>query len=372
MDKKLLQAYLMGGISEERAKAWRDRKGYKDDAKPKGNNDPDMPDGIDPPNENEQGVHVRDGKLHMQVQGMICSGWIAEILEWFGDVCCNIDARVDELAKNPDMDVVLHIDSPGGIIYDGARLRSALQGRQANGKTITAIVEGEATSMACVIALVADKIVMESYAVIQFHTPIASVGFSDARELHRAARQLEAWEVIMADDYSARTSESAQVFLNNLRRDRLMPFSSKDASKIGLCDKVMDGTGEDADADPANQNGDPDDGGNENENDNPDGGDDDEEMQGEGKQPTGGGNKGAEPVDPPPDGNEGGGNDAGGGHEPGEDVPPPPAPPAPKDNKKDARAQLEHARTLASLGSLYPTIKRKQPSGNEPGKKEES
>lgn len=368
MDAKLLQAYLMGGIDEERAKAWRARKGYKDDAKPRNDEtevEPLDPSDIDPPNENESESKVVDGKLHLYVQGMICSGWIAEIIEWFGDICCNVDECVKTLQDNPDVDVVLHIDSPGGVIYDGARLRAALQGRQANGKQIKAIIEGEATSMACCIALVADRILMEAYAVIQFHTPVSSVGFSDARELHRVARQLEAWEVVMAEAYTNRTGENTQSFLNQLRRDGLLPYTSKEAAKINLCDKVMDGKGEDADADPAkNAPPAPPPDSSENAETGDEGGGDQNEMNAG----TDGGDANP-PADPPPaptDDTGGGENAEQGG---AGDPPPEPtgdAPPANGKPKHD-RAAIESGRTLAALGALNARMRRKETSGASTG-----
>lgn len=364
MDPKLLQAFLAAGIPEKVARDYYKRARG---AKPAAFFffDDDMP-------EPKKKYAVRKGKLHMVCRGPIIGGIWAEILTLF-DVDCWDPGMVEEaMAAHPDMDVVLHIDSPGGVIYDGARIRSALHGRRANGGKVYAIIEGQATSMAAMITLAADRVLMDEYSLYQFHTPLVYMG-GDARELHQTARVMEGWEQIMADTVEERTGISAKKFLDQLEKEQLVAFNAKEASDNGLCHKILDGSEEDALADPAEDP--PDDP----EDDKPDGKDGDKPD--EDKDTSGGGkrdkdSKAAAKKDagdddstspPEPVSDEGKPaiesteDDAGGADNLSNSTDAPPA-------FKSEKEKLEHARTLAAIGTQYPDVvdKKEHSRENEP------
>ena len=351
MDKKLLQAFLACGIPAAVAEKYVARVGARETAM----------DSCDP--EYDELLHnlerakysVRKGKLHLICRGPIIGGFWGEIFTLFGVDVWTAEAVERALKENPNMDVVLHIDSPGGIIYDGARIRSMLNGRRANGHNVTAIIEGEATSMAAMITLAADKVLMDEYSLYQFHNPLVCM-CGNARKLHQEARVMESWETIMCETIEARTGITAKKFLDQLAKDELVAFSAKEATENGLCNKILDGTDDDALADPAEDN----------EDDPPENPPDDPEKEKKDQppenEPEGKKAEGKQSVE----GEEDAGDkpDAKGKDDAGEKKPPEATGGTPASSSSDD--DIENAEALAAIANTYPEL-----SGNSEHSREQ-
>lgn len=95
--------------------------------------------------------------------------WIYEQIgeDWFGE---GVTAKklVKELAALDVATIDLHINSPGGSVFDGQAIYNALKRHKAD---VVSYVDGLAASIASVIALAGDRVVMASNALFMVHNP---------------------------------------------------------------------------------------------------------------------------------------------------------------------------------------------------------
>ena len=81
----------------------------------------------------------------------------------------------------------LHIHSPGGDVFDGIAIYNLLKNHPAN-KTV--YIDGLAASMASVIAMAGDEVIMPENAMLMIHKPWGIQG-GDAEELRKYADLLD-------------------------------------------------------------------------------------------------------------------------------------------------------------------------------------
>ena len=81
-------------------------------------------------------------------------------------------AFVDELkALGPVAELTVRINSPGGSVFDGVAIYNALKRHDA---AITVWIDGIAASIASMIAMAGDEVVMPENAMLMLHDPSAS------------------------------------------------------------------------------------------------------------------------------------------------------------------------------------------------------
>lgn len=126
-----------------------------------------------------------------------------------GDEWDGLDAKtLFGLIAGGDDDLVVHINSPGGYVMEGLAIFNALAGAKAAGRKVTIHIDGLAASMASVIAMAGDEIIMADNALMMIHNPW-DVAIGDARELRAAADKLDVIRDQLVRIYSGRTGLSA-------------------------------------------------------------------------------------------------------------------------------------------------------------------
>ena len=109
---------------------------------------------------------------------------------------------MNELRSVGDVaDITLRINSPGGSVFDGMAIYNQIKSHPAQ---VTVHVDGLAASMASVIAMAGDIIVMPENAMMMIHNPW-TVAIGDAEELRSNAEMLEKIKSAMISAYSSRT-----------------------------------------------------------------------------------------------------------------------------------------------------------------------
>lgn len=96
---------------------------------------------------------------------------------------------------DPDSDLIVHINSPGGYATEGSAIRSALAGR--SGRT-DVVIDGIAASAASVIAMAGERITMTLGSILMIHDP-SGMTWGTAADHERAIRSLNA----LGDTYAA-------------------------------------------------------------------------------------------------------------------------------------------------------------------------
>lgn len=103
-----------------------------------------------------------------------------------------------------DLDVEIlnvRINSPGGSVFDGFAIYNALNAHKA---TVNVFIDGLAASIASVIAMAGDKIVMAENAMLMIHQPSVVVG-GTAAKLRQHADVLDQLSKNIVDIYTERS-----------------------------------------------------------------------------------------------------------------------------------------------------------------------
>jgi ATP-dependent Clp protease, protease subunit len=142
-------------------------------------------------------------------------------------------AFLDELkALGPIAELTIRINSPGGSVFDGVAIYNALKRHDA---AITVWIDGIAASIASMIAMAGDEVVMPENAMLVLHDPSGLVAgtASDMRAMAEALDRMKAGMVAAYRDKSGR--DDAEI--EELMRDETW-FSAEEAVALGLADRV--------------------------------------------------------------------------------------------------------------------------------------
>lgn len=143
---------------------------------------------------------------------------------------------VSDLGKNADADVVLHVSSYGGDVFEGLVIMNALRSHSGN---VTAIVEGVAASIASVIVVGgADRVVMRPGSRMMIHNAL-TMTMGNADELDATSRRLREMSSDLAQVYAQRSGTDVAEW--QAAMDAETWFSADEAVAAGLADVVEDG-----------------------------------------------------------------------------------------------------------------------------------
>lgn len=102
--------------------------------------------------------------------------------------------------------IKLHINSPGGDVFDGIAIFNALK---FHGAAITVYIDGLAASMASVIAMVGNPVIMPENTMMMIHKPWGFAG-GDADDMRDYADLLDKVESVLIPAYAQKTGKSAE------------------------------------------------------------------------------------------------------------------------------------------------------------------
>lgn len=155
--------------------------------------------------------------------------YIYDEIGWFGDSAKDV---ADKLAAL-DVDTLdVHLNSPGGDIFDGLAIYQALKNNKA---TVNVKVDGLAASIASVIAMAGDTITMGPKASMMIHDGW-TVGVGNAAELRKTADLLDKQSDIIASVYADRTGQPADFWRDRMREENW--YNAQEALDAGLVDQI--------------------------------------------------------------------------------------------------------------------------------------
>lgn len=131
-----------------------------------------------------------------------------------------------------EQNVVVHINSPGGEVYEGYTIYNILRN---SGKKITVVIEGLCASIATLIALAGDKIVMNPTAEFMIHNPMVGIE-GDAEDLRKVASQLDNIKRTIIEAYKRKTGKSEQELWDMMDKETFL--SATQAKDFGFVDEV--------------------------------------------------------------------------------------------------------------------------------------
>lgn len=139
---------------------------------------------------------------------------------------------VRELASLNVAEIDLHINSPGGEIFDGIAICNALRSHPA---TVTTYVDGLAASIASVIAMAGDRIVMAPNSQLMIHDG-SGLCIGSAAEMRQMAELLDRQSNNIAEVYAARAGGTVEDWRALMEAETW--YTAQEAVDAGLADEV--------------------------------------------------------------------------------------------------------------------------------------
>ncbi|HDR1344571.1 TPA: Clp protease ClpP [Pasteurella multocida] len=128
----------------------------------------------------------------------------------------------------------LHIHSPGGSVFDGMAIFNLLNNHTA--KKIV-YIDGLAASMASVIAMVGDVVIMPENAMMMIHKPWGIQG-GDAEDMRKYADLLDKIEETLISAYTKKTGKSAEELAEMLAEETWL--NGKECVEHGFADQFVE------------------------------------------------------------------------------------------------------------------------------------
>lgn len=158
------------------------------------------------------------------------SAWLYHYLGW--DACCVNDINTGLESANGD-DVVIEVNSQGGLCTAGFEMYSAI--RQYEGNVEVHVIN--ACSAATFILCAADKVLMSDAAVVMIHNTQSSWGGGDYRDAQMTADMLREFNESVLNVYEKKTGKSREELQAMMDNDTFM--SPQTAIENGFADGML-------------------------------------------------------------------------------------------------------------------------------------
>lgn len=155
--------------------------------------------------------------------------YIFDEIGYFGHTAKGFADDLNELDSD---ELTVHLNSPGGDIFDGLAIYQALKNHKAN---VTVVVDGLAASIASVIAMAADKLVMAPKATMMIHDGW-SITCGNAADMRKTADLLDKQSEIIASVYADRSGQPADFWRDRMRDETW--YNAQEALDAGLIDEI--------------------------------------------------------------------------------------------------------------------------------------
>lgn len=155
--------------------------------------------------------------------------YIYDEIGYFGQTAKGL---VSDLAELDTDELDVHLNSPGGDIFDGLAIYQALRDHRAQ---ITVRIDGLAASIASVIMMAADKIVMAPKASVMIHDGW-TMAVGNAGDLRKTADLLDKQSEIIASVYADRSGQPADFWRDRMRDETW--YNADEALAAGLVDEI--------------------------------------------------------------------------------------------------------------------------------------
>ena len=157
--------------------------------------------------------------------------YIFDEIGMYGVTAQDFIGEIKELKNTP---INLRINSLGGDVFNGMAIYNVIKKREA--KT-TVYIEGIAASIATIIALGADEVVMSENSLFMIHNAWGGT-MGDAKDMRKSAETLEKISTELTEIYMKKTGLSYDVVSNMM--DEKTWLNSEEAYELGFVDTISD------------------------------------------------------------------------------------------------------------------------------------
>ncbi|MEI5100307.1 phage portal protein [Streptomyces sp. PmtG] len=153
-----------------------------------------------------------------------------EIGGWFG---ATADQFIEDLKSVTSRNLRVRVNSPGGSVFEGIAIANALRSHPA---AVTIQVDGIAASIASVIAMAGDRVVMAPQTMLMIHDA-SGLCMGTASDMEEMAELLDLISDNIADAYAARAGGTREQWRARMRSETW--YLPEDAVDAGLADEAM-------------------------------------------------------------------------------------------------------------------------------------
>lgn len=175
--------------------------------------------------------NVLDLYIYDYVEGDSYDWWSGEKIE--SETSANYFQKQLEAAKNVTQ-INIYINSYGGEVKEGLAIYNQLKRHPAQ-KTV--YIDGFACSVASVIAMAGDKVIMGTNTLMMIHH--ASMGaWGNAEELRKAANDVEVIDKASCSSYITKAGDKLSEETLNQLLDNQTWLNAEQCLQYGLCDEI--------------------------------------------------------------------------------------------------------------------------------------
>ena len=139
-------------------------------------------------------------------------------------------------AEDPDAEITLYIDSPGGSVTAGLAIYDVMQAVTANIRTVCV---GTAASMAAVLFAAGDRREILRHGEVMIHDPLVSGGISgSALTVQEKSNRLMAKRKVLSGILAEPTGKSVKQIYKVTAKDTY--FGAEEAVAFGLADSIVE------------------------------------------------------------------------------------------------------------------------------------
>ena len=172
----------------------------------------------------------------IEVKGPIISNddyWIYEWLDMEATCPKNVNKALKELNGEG---VTVEINSPGGSVFAGSEIYTALKSYKGNVRVEIVGLAASAASAASVIAMAGDKVLMSPTAQIMIHNSSVSAA-GDKNDMEHTSEILKGVDESISNAYKLKSGLTTEELLELMDNETWL--TSKTALDMGLIDEVM-------------------------------------------------------------------------------------------------------------------------------------
>lgn len=160
--------------------------------------------------------------------------WIYEQIgeDWWTGEGVTAKGFARDIAALEVASIDLHLNSPGGSVFDGQAIYNAIRNHPAK---VTTYIDGIAASIASVIALAGDRVVMADNALFMIHNPFGAVQGTSA-DMRQMADVLDKVKDTIVGVYDERSHLSADELAAAM--DAETWYTAAEAREAGFADEV--------------------------------------------------------------------------------------------------------------------------------------
>ena len=137
--------------------------------------------------------------------------------------------------KGLDVDVIdLHINSPGGSVFDGQAIYNLLRSHRA---TVHVYIDGLAASIASVIAMAGDTVTMPRNAMMMIHDP-SGYARGTSKDMRKTAEALDKVKKTIVAAYRDKTSLADETLAEMMSEETWM--TAEEAMDLGFADRMAE------------------------------------------------------------------------------------------------------------------------------------